>query len=619
VDLWTPLTFTPDQLATQRGANYLDVVGRLRPGVGLDRARADVGGIGARLAAAYPRNNAGTSVTAASLREAIAGDARPAMRVLLGAVTLVLALACANVANLLLARGVGRGRDLAIRTALGASPRRLARALMVESLVLALVGGAAGVLVAVWGAGAVAGLSAAGVPLLDQTQIDAPVLLYALVTSVVTGVLFGLLPAWQAARVPDLTHQLKTDGGATTADRERRRLRRVLVAAELALATTLLVGAGLLIRSLGHLVTTDLGIDTRGTLTFAVSLPDAAYPTPAERERFVATLTERFDGLPGVTAAGAVFGMPLTGFGYTISGFELDGRELSLEEKDRLAVSVRVVTPRLFDALGMDVLRGRAFTAADREGAPPVIVVNATAARMLWPTHEALGRRFTIGTRLGQGGERVGGEVVGVVADVRERGPAGTVRPTLFVPHAQKPVGFLGVALRTTGDPAGLAAPARRVLAELDPAMPMFRVRTLDELASAAVAQPRLYAVLLSLFAGTAVLLAVVGVYGVMSFNVARRTRDIGLRMALGATPGEVLRLVLHEGAAVTAAGVASGLLAALAVTRLLRRLLYGVDPADPLTLVAVAVLLGVVGLVACLLPARRATLVDPLVALRSE
>ena len=619
-EVWTPIGFTPEALSNQRGAHYLDVIGRLKPGVTLTQAQADLTTLAARLATTYPQTNRETSASATPLREAIAGDARPAMRLLLGAVTLVLVLACVNVANLLLARGVGRGRDIAIRTALGASSRRIARALVVESLVLALAGGVVGLVVAAWGSAAIAGLSAANIPLLNQTRIDGGVLLYAFGISVLTGILFGLLPAWEAVRSPDLTSHLKNEGGASTADVSRRRVRRALVVGELALATALLAGAGLLIKSLNHLVAVDLGLDPRGVMTYRMSLPQAGYATPAARAQFVTSLTERLERIPGVTAVGGVFGMPLTGFSYGISGFELDGRALEQEEQARFTVQVRVVTPDFFETLRLPVRRGRAFTVADRAGSAPVMIVNEAAAALLWPGVESLGRRFIIGSRMQQpGGERAGGEVVGVVGDVRDRGPSRSGRPTIYLPHAQYPMGFLAFALKTAGDPQALIGPARAALNELDPTIPMFRVRTLEQMTSDAVAQPRLYAVLLTIFAGTALLLAVIGVYGVMSFSVARRTRDIGVRMALGATPGGVLRLVLSEGARITGGGLALGILVAWAGTRLLRAQLYGVQPTDPLTFLAVVLLLSVVAVVACYLPARRATRIDPLIAIKSE
>jgi putative ABC transport system permease protein len=363
----------------------------------------------------------------------------------------------------------------------------------------------------------------------------------------------------------------------------------------------------------------DLGLEPRGVLTYQVNLPAASYATPGHRARFVADLLDRMQRLPHVSSAAAVFGLPLTDFSYGISGYELDGRRLEQEEQGRLSVQVRVVSPEFFTTVGIPMRRGRAFDAQDRDGAPPVIIVNEAAASLLWPGTDPLGHRYTIGTRLGQGGERVGGTVVGVVGDVRDRGPGRPGRPTLYVPHAQRPMDFLSMALRVAGDPESVAAPARRALAQLDPALPLFRVRTLEQLARNSVAQPRLYATLLALFAGTAVLLAVVGVYGVMSFNVARRTRDIGVRIALGATSASVLRLVLSEGARITAAGLGLGIVAAWATTRVLRSQLYGIAPTDPVTFLIAAVLLSAVAVIACYVPARRATRVDPLIAIKSE
>jgi hypothetical protein len=330
-------------------------------------------------------------------------------------------------------------------------------------------------------------------------------------------------------------------------------------------------------------------------MTYRLSLPEAAYPTRESRSQFVLSLTERLEHIPGVTAVGGVFGLPLSAFSYGISGRELDGRALTQDEQARFTVQVRVVTPDLFEALGMPVRRGRAFTAADRVGSPPVIIVNEAAAALLWPGTESLGHRFTVSTRLNQGGEeRVGGEVVGVVGDVRDRGPSRPGRPTIYVAHAQWPVDFVAFAMRTEGDPQALLGPARAAVKELDPTIPLFRVRTLEQIAR-------------------------VGVYGVMSFSVARRTRDIGVRMALGATPSGVLRLVLGEGARITATGLALGVLAAWAATRLLRAQLYGVQPTDLTTFLAVALVLSAVAVIACWLPARRATRIDPLIAIKSE
>jgi len=619
-EMWTPLVFTERELTTQRGAHYLDVIGRLRPGVSVGRAGADLRQIAARLAEAYPGTNAGNTAVVSSLRDAIVGDVRPALRILLGAVGLVLLIACVNVANLLLVRATGRRRELAIRTAMGASPGRLVRGLMVESMVLALLGGVVGVGLAVWGTTAIANLPSTGLPRLDQTGIDVPVLGFTLLVSLVTGALFGLLPAWQAGRTPEVSRTLKEESGTVSAERERGRTRRALVTAELALALVLLAGAGLLIRSFVHLARTDLGISPEGVLTFQVSLPEATYDDPARRVALVDQLMERLNALPGVQSAGAVFpGLPLAGFGYVMSAAELDGRRLESEEQDRLSVHVRVVTPDYFSTLGVAIRRGRAITPEDRDGASLAMVVNERAAQMLWPDADPVGHRLTVGTGFGLGRGRAGGEVVGVVADIQDRGPALESRPMIFLSLAQWPLEFLGVAIRTAGDPNALVAPASAAVAALDPDVPVYRVRTLEQLAADAVAQPRLYAGLLGLFAIVATLLAALGVYGVVARAVQQRLREVGIRIALGARPVEVRRLLVRQGLAPVLVGVGLGLAGGLLLARVLRSLLFQVTAWDPVAFAAAVLLLVGVAALATYLPARRATRVDPMVVLRYE
>ena len=618
-ELWTPLAFSERELSTQRGAHYLDVIGRLRPGVTVDRAAEDMRQIAARLAETYPNTNADGSAVVSRLQDAIVGDVRPALRILLGAVGLVLLIACVNVANLLLVRGAGRRRELAIRTAMGASARRLMRGLLVESIVLALVSGAIGVGLAVWGTAVIAGLQSTGLPRLDQTGINPAVLGFTLVLSLATGVLFGLLPAWQAGRTPDVAGSLKEESGTVSAEAGRGRTRRMLVTAELALAVVLLSGAGLLIRSFVGLARVDLGIVPSGVLTFAVSLPDATYGDPERRVGFTDQLLERLAGLPGVESAGAVFGMPLTGFGYTISTSELDGRRLDDQEQDRLSVQVRAVTPEYFRAMGITLRSGRGLAPQDRAGAPRVIVVNQAAARRLWPETDPIGHQLTVGTGFGLGQGRAGGEVVGVVADVKERGPAAEARPTMFLPLAQWPLQLLSVAIRTSGDPSALVVPARSAVAGLDPDIPVYRVRTLQQLAADAVAQPRLYASLLGLFAIAATLLAAIGVYGVVARTLQQRFREVGIRMALGARPTEVRRLLMRQGMTPVVTGVSLGIVGGVALTRVLQRLLFQVTAWDPVAFAGAAFLLMAVAVIAIYLPARRATMVDPVVVLRHE
>ena len=616
-ELWLPLRFSATDLSTQRGAHYLDVIGRLRPGATLAAADRDMRQIAANLRQAYPRSNANSGAAVTSLRDALVGDVRAPLLILLGAVAVVLLIACTNVAGLLVVRGIGREREVAIRTALGAGRARLMRALLVESVALAVLGGLAGTLLAVWGTDLIARVSGLGIPLLGETRLDAGVLAFTGALTLATALLFGLLPAWQTAAAGGLAARLRAEGRGTTGS--RLRTRNTLVVAQTALAVLLLIGAGLLIKSFARLQRVDPGFDPRHVLTFGISLPDASYPKPEQSALFYQQLLQRLEAIPGVQSAGAVFGLPLTGFGYSISAFELDGRVLPQEDQERLSVQVRVVTPDYFSAMDIRIRQGRGIAPTDRAGAPAVIVVSEAAARALWPGQNPLGHRLTIGTRLGLGGDRVGGEVVGVIGDLKDRGLGRPARPTIFAAHAQAPTGFMGVAIRTTGDPHMLAAPARAALAATDPDVPLFRLRTMQQLVDADVAQPKAYTLLLTIFALVAITLAAVGLYGVLSQSVVQRARELGVRMALGASARDVVALVLGQGVRLAAVGVALGLVAATVATRAMRSLLFGVGAQDPMTFAVVGGGLFLVALLASLLPARRATLVDPMDALRTE
>jgi putative ABC transport system permease protein len=616
-ELWLPQRFSAADLSTQRGAHYLDVIGRLRPGVTLAAAGRDMRRIAANLTQAYPRSNAHSGAAVTSLRDAMVGDVRAPLLILLGAVAVVLLIACTNVAGLLVVRGIGREREIAIRTALGAGRRRVMRTLLVESVALAVLGGLAGTLLTVWGTDLIARLGGLGIPLLGETRVDPGVLAFTGILTLATALLFGLLPAWQTTTGGGLAARLHAEGRGTTGG--RLRTRNGLVVAQTALAVLLLVGAGLLIRSFARLQRVDPGFDPRHVLTFGISLPDAAYPKPQQSALFYQDLLQRLEALPGVQSAGAVFGLPLTGFGYSISLFELDGRVLAQEEQERLSLQIRVVTPDYFSAMGIRVRRGRGIAATDRPGSPPVIVINEAAARAVWPGQDPLGHRVFVGTRLGLGGDRVGGEVVGVIGDLKERGLGRSSLPTIYLAHAQAPVGFMGVAIRSTGDPESLVAPARAVLTAVDPDVPMFRLRTMRQLVDADVAQPKAYTLLLTIFALVAITLASVGLYGVLSQSVAQRGRELGVRIALGASARDVVALVLRQGVMLAGAGVALGLLTAMAATRALRSLLFGVGTQDPVTFALVGGGLFLVAVTASLVPARRATRVDPMEALRTE
>jgi predicted permease len=615
-ELWLPLQFTPQELATQRGAHYLDVVGRLKQGVPLESADRDMQTIAADLTAEYPRSNGNTSATVVGLRESLVGDVRTPLLVLLAAVGVVLLIACTNIAGLLVVRGIAREREIAIRTALGAGRVRLVRALLTESTTLAALGGLAGTLLAVWGTALVTRVSGVDIPLLGETRVDGWVLGFIGLATLATVMLFGLLPAWQTATLGGLASRLQSESRGTTG--ARLRTRNALVVAQTALAVLLLVGAGLLFKSFVRLQRVDPGFDPAHVLTFGVSLPGASYATPQQSALFYQQLTERLAGLPGVRAAGAVFGLPLTGFGYSMSVYELDGRVLSQEEQDVLSVQIRIVTPDYFRAMGVPIRRGRGILASDRTGAPPVMVVNETAAKQVWPAQDPLGHRLLIGSRLGFGGDRAGGAVVGVIGDLKERGLSLPARPTIYLSHSQYPMGFMGVAIRTSGDPLALAEPARAALAATDPQVPLFRLRSMEQLRAASVAQPRLYTQLLVVFSLVAIMLAGVGLYGVLAQTVAQRGRELGVRIALGASARDVVGMVVQQAARLAGAGVVLGLAAGLVGARLLSTLLFGVKPSDPGTFAAVGSGLFLVALLASVIPARRATKVDPMEVLRT-
>ena len=618
-ELWVPFRFSPEQLATQRGAHYLDVVGRLAPSVTLEGARVEMDGIGARLAQAYPKTNWDMGVAIDPLRDALVGDVRVALLVLMGAVGLVLLIVCVNVAGLALAQSLGRSRDLAIRRTLGAGRGRLVVGMLVESALLGLAGGAGGLLLASAATRAMAESAASlGIPLLDQARVDGAVVAFTAVLSLATAVLFGALPAWQAGGVRDLAGGMRAGGPQVTGGRSRAR--GLLIVTQTALAVMLLVGAGLLARSFAHLRSVDLGFDTAQVQAFSISLPETRYQTPASRAQFVEDLLGRVRQRPGVESAGAVFGLPLSPFGFVITTRELDGRLLEDREQDRLALHIRVATPGYFRTMGMRIVKGRAFDGRDRVGAPLVVILSESAAQLLWPGADPLGRHVVVGTHLGQDEARAGGEVVGVVPDVRHRGPGKPAGPTLYAAHAQAPVDFVSVVARTREDsPSALVGLLRADLAALDPDIPMFRVRTMEQLASDAVAQPRLYMVLLAVFAATAVLLAGLGLYGVLAQAVGQRTREIGIRMAVGAERRSVVLLVMSQGGRLGLVGIVVGLAGAALASRALSGLLFGVRPVDLPTYTVVGLALLAIALFASWLPARRASRVDPVRALRAD
>jgi putative ABC transport system permease protein len=615
-EAWVPLSFTADVLATQRGAQYLDVIARLRPESTIAAAQADLDAIAARLAAAYPRSNEGRGVRLEPLRASLVGDTRPGLLLLLSAAVVVLLVVCTNVAGLLLTRALARSRDLAIRSAMGAARGRLVRAALVETALIAAAGGAAGLGLAWVAARRIAAASHLAIPLIEQTRLDPIVVAVAIAAAAMSALLVGVAPAWRASGLADLANRARAGGGATS----RGRGRAGLVVVEIGLAVVLVIGAVTLVRSFARLTSVEVGFETSDRIqTFAVSLPEVRYDTPASRAQFVDRLLARVRQLPGVERAGAVFGLPLTGFGYRISLFERDGIRVPDSPQEMVLLSVRVVTPDYLATIALPLRQGRAIDAGDRPSSDRVAIVNEAAARVLWPDTDPLGHTFTVGTRLGQEGERVGGRVVGVVGDSRERGPMSAPLPTIYVAHAQFPVGAVAVAIRSAAA-AGPEVPVlRSALGELDPDVPMFRVRTMAQLASSTVAQPRLLMLLMSLFGAAALAVAALGLYGILAQAVEARRKEIGIRRAIGATVGDVVRLVAWDTTRLVAAGLAVGVVAAVATAETLSRLAATAARPDVVTVSAAVIAFAVVAAVAALVPCRRALAVDPAVTLKAE
>ncbi len=616
-ELWRPLAFTEEDLADQRGAHYLSLVGRLQPDRRIEDASTEIQTLAARIEEAYPETSTGWSATVVGLRESIVGDVRPALLLLLGAVGLVLLIACANVANLVLVKALERDRELAVRAALGASRYRLLRGLLVESLVLATLGGAAGLLLAQWGTDVLKLLGPEDIPRLGAVGIDGTVLAFTGGTAIFTAILFGLLPGLRAAFDRRLRERLTEGGRGLSAQLGTRRARSALVVGEIALAVMLVTGALLLIKSFVRLNQVDPGFRHERLLTLSVSLPDARYPEPAQAREYFRELTGRVEALPGVVAADAVFGLPLSGFFYSMSIHEVDGQRPPRNEEP--SVQLRIVTPGYFHNMGIPLVEGREFLESDRADAPLVAMVNESAARLLWEGADPLGRSFSLGTHLGLGGPRVGGTVVGIVRDFKHFDLDEAAPPEAYFVHSQFPVEDMSLAVRTTVPPASLAGPVTDVVREMDPEVPPYSVLTMEQRLRESIAQPRFYMLLLAIFAGTALALAAVGIYGVIAHTVTQRTRELGIRIALGARQREVLRMVLAHGLALGATGVVIGTLIALATTRTLAGLLFEVAPTDLATFIAVPAFLLAVTLVACWLPARRATRIDPVEALRAE
>jgi putative ABC transport system permease protein len=603
VPMWTPLAWTDKDRAVRENHN-LQAIARLKPGADLGSAKAELEIISKRLEQQYPAENAGWGGTAIPLQELIVGDTRTSLLMLLGAVALVLLIACANVGNLILARSMGRRKELAIRAALGAGRRRVFQHLMVESVVLAAAGGALGLLLAHTAIRAGGALLADQVPRAEEASVDARVILFVIAASLVTGLVAGLIPAVRAGRA-DLNDTLK-EGGRSDASGAGVLTRRALIVAEVALSLMLLMGAGVMLRSLNALRSVDAGFNPRGVLTMDVSVPDTRYPEPAQKRAFFDTLIERVRALPGVQGAGLVDTLPITGGG-SVQPIVVEGRP-ELNPREQPTVSVRGTGPGYVQTMEIPLLRGRDF----RSGDVDAMLISASAAKMLWGDEDPVGRR----TILPLMSRTLMVEVVGIVGDVKEQ-LAEKAPPTVYYYKRAMPFGQNAVAIRTSGDPVALARSAVAVVQAIDPDVPVQDIRTMDEVIELTLVSERFRALLLQLFAAAALTLASVGIYSVLSYLVRGRRREIGIRTALGAKTGDVVRLVLAEGLKPAIAGIVVGAIGALLAAGVLEKLVYGVKATDPLTLAVVAATLLAVAIAASLIPAWRASKLDPLTVLR--
>jgi putative ABC transport system permease protein len=610
-DLWVPLAL--DDKVWTRTDRGLSAIARLKPGVTIEQARPEMAAVAGQIEQENPVTNEGMSVSVTEVRQALVGDYRRALLILLGGVCLVLLIACANIANLLLARASSRHREMAIRAAIGASRGRIVRQLITESLVLSAVGGAAGLLLAMWGLHLLLAAIPIEFPYWMKFSLDGRVVGFTVAVSLLTGIIFGTAPALAASKV-DLNDALK-EGGRSGVDGARGgRLRSLLVVAEVALSLVLLVGAGLMMRSFIRLQNADSGLNAKNVLTMVVPLPSAKYKTPEQRSDFFQHLLERIQALPGVESAGAVSRLPLSGSAW--------GRSLTVEGRPVLPVGQAVminhfvVTPDYRKTMGITLLRGRDFTNVDSKDAPKVTMIDQRLAEEYWPDEDPIGKRVRFGP---PEDNEPWHTIVGVVGEVRHQRLDRATRKSVYLPALQVPLGEMAITVRTRTDPESMTAAVRNQVRDLDPQQPVMSVNTMTDVIAKSIWQQRLYAILFGVFAVMALILASIGIYGVISYVVTQRTHEIGIRLALGAQAGDVLRLVVRQGMTLTIIGLVIGLAASFALTRLMASLLFSVSATDPMTFVAISALLAFVAFLACYIPARRATKVDPMIALRYE
>jgi putative ABC transport system permease protein len=619
-ELWLPPLrlvpeLFPDQDVTQsRRMGYLAVVALLKPGVSLQQAAGEMETITARLRQQYPDTNNRRFNRVVSLHEHLVGDTNKLLWLLLGAVTFVLLIGCANVANLLLASGASRQKEMAIRAALGASRWRVIRQLFTESTILALAGGALGLLIAFWGLAAITKLLPADFPRLNEVHIDLRVLGFTFGASILTGILFGLAPALQSSR-SDVQDAIRETGRGTSGSRRQSRFRQALIVVEVALSVVLLAGAGLLFRSFLRLQSVNAGFVSEHVLTARLTPSGTNYVNDADYVKFYKQVIEKVGAIPGVQDAGLINTLPL--YKGPTAGFRVEGRPVTTPDKWP-SVNYRVVSANYFRAMGIPVLQGRAYTDRDDENAPRAMIVNQKLVQEIFPDENPIGKRITFGGTDANGQPRWF-EIIGVVANVRSVELREEPNPELYFSAQQDLWPAMSLVIRSTIEPSSLSASVRQAVNEVDRSVPVADVKTMDHVVSESITQPRFNLFLLGLFGAVAMVLSAAGIYGVTAYTVTQRTHELGIRIALGAQVGDVLKMILGQGMAVIGVGLVVGLAAAFALTRLLRTLLFGVGENDPLTFVAITAILVLVALIACYIPARRATKVDPLTSLRAE
>ena len=612
--LWIPIAFDARE-AANRGNHYLQVIARVKPGTTLEQAQAEMTTIAARLEQQYPGTNTSIGAVVTPLHEQVVGKIKPALLVLLGAVAFVLLIACANVANLLLARAAVRQKEIALRLALGASRARLIRQFLTESVLLASLGGIVGLLVSLAGLNLLKGFIPPNISQAQAITVDGKVLIFTVLVSLVTGLIFGIAPALQAAHF-NLNDTLKESGRDSAAGSRGNRIRGLLVISEVAVSFILLIGAGLLINSFLHLRNVDPGFRAEKVLTMTLVLPEARYPDRKARTPFYDELIRRVEVLPGVTSAAVVTDVPLTSSGNSV-GVSIEGRADPASDRVPIVIT-RMISSNYFKTMSIPLLKGRELTETDKADSPPVAVISETTARLFWPGEEPLGKRIKVGTPSSNDNQWL--TVIGVVKDVRQYELGIEPKPQMYLPHAQNE--FFdprALVVRTNVDPLSLATTVRRTVWEIDKDQPVSDISSMEQVVSESVARQRFSMLLLGVFAGLALVLAAVGIYGVISYSVAQRTHEIGIRMALGAQRRDVLRLTVRQGLKLVIIGVLIGLAAAFLLTRIMSSLLFGVSATDPTTFAAISIMLMSVALLASYIPALRATRVDPMVALHYQ